>query len=577
MPPAATSGFVSGGRHAVMIEASTWKRRLLQVADRYRRSFSYLGLSLAALFFAASTTPSLLPRHFVVQGILSGFALALGYALGVSLRFGYDVLQFRRPSVNLQWWLKRGVGLIAAFTIIACWWQMAEWQNSIRVRMQMPPLHSAYPYRMAAIALLTAAALITTWRWILWCVRYLNGYLNHWMPPRVSWTLSAIVVGFLVTLITNDLIVAKLIDAADQFFLNVDRVAIQVESSPTSGGDVESLVDWESIGRQGRLFLSTGPTSDSIQATSPVSNVLQPLRVYVGLRSRPTVEERADLALAELIRVGGFERSNLIVATPTGTGWLDPSAVDTVEHLHHGDTAIVSMQYSYLPSWITILIDPARSTRSAKALFHAIYQHWRNLPKPTRPRLVLQGLSLGSMGSELSADIYTIFEDPIDGAVWSGPPFPSPNWRQVVRNRNPDSPEWLPEYRDSRLLRFANQNQLVPADADWGPMRNVYIQHASDPMVWFSPSMAWKRPDWMKEPRGPDVSPKLRWFPLVTFLQVGFDLPLATSVPLGYGHNYSPSDYIRAWKAVTTPTGWDVKSMQQLEQYFRDRPSPDIL
>ena len=39
-------------------------------------------------------------------------------------------------------------------------------------------------------------------------------------------------------------------------------------------------------------------------------------------------------------------------------------AVDSIEYLHRGDTAIVSMQYSYLPSWITILVDPVRSIDS---------------------------------------------------------------------------------------------------------------------------------------------------------------------------------------------------------------------
>lgn len=96
---------------------------------------------------------------------------------------------------------------------------------------------------------------------------------------------------------------------------------------------------------------------------------MQPLRVYVGLDAAEIAEERAELALRELIRVGGFDRKVLVVATPTGTGWLDPGAVDTVEYLHAGDTAIVSMQYSYLPSWLTILVDPARSRNSAKLLF----------------------------------------------------------------------------------------------------------------------------------------------------------------------------------------------------------------
>ena len=66
---------------------------------------------------------------------------------------------------------------------------------------------------------------------------------------------------------------------------------------------------------------------------------MHPLRVYVGSRSRPTKRLQAQFALEELKRIGGFDRSVLVVSTPTGTGWLDPSAVNTLEYLHGGDTA----------------------------------------------------------------------------------------------------------------------------------------------------------------------------------------------------------------------------------------------
>ena len=220
----------------------------------------------------------------------------------------------------------------------------------------------------------------------------------------------------------------------------------------------------------------------------------RPLRVYVGLGSRETAEERAKLALDELIRVGGFERSVLVVATPTGTGWLDPGAVDTIEYLHAGDTAIVSMQYSYLPSWITILVDPDRSRESATALFDEVYDHWKTLAQGERPKLYLHGLSLGALGSAASADLFTVFEDPIQGGVWSGPPFPSAVWGEVTRYRNPDSPMWLPRFRDGSMLRFTGrENCAGRIGKRWGPMRFVYIQHASDPMTFFSPDLLYRQ------------------------------------------------------------------------------------
>jgi uncharacterized membrane protein len=327
-------------------------------------------------------------------------------------------------------------------------------------------------------------------------------------------------------------------------------------------------VEWDTIGRWGKDFVAAGPTQEEI-AELLGRAAEQPLRVYVGLNSRDDVDERAQLALDELIRVGGFERSVLVVATPTGTGWLDPGAVDTLEYLHAGDTAIVSMQYSYLPSWMTILVDPVRSVDMARELFDVVYAHWKTLPKDERPKLYLFGLSLGALGSAASADLFTVFEDPIHGGVWSGPPFPSAVWSRAVAAREPDSPMWLPRFRDGSMIRFTGRESSIDqAGSRWGPMRFVYIQHASDPMVFFSPNLAWRRPAWLDNPRGPDVSPHLGWLPIVTFLQLGFDLPMATTPPAGYGHNYAPSSYIDAWVAVTDPPDWTPELTEQVKRRF---------
>ena len=99
-------------------------------------------------------------------------------------------------------------------------------------------------------------------------------------------------------------------------------------------------------------------------------------------------------------------------------------------------------------------------------------------------------------------------------------------------------------------------------------MRFVYIQHASDPMTFFSPDLLYRHPAWLRGKRGPDVSPYLKWFPVVTFLQVGFDLPMATSVPIGYGHNFAPANYIDAWIEVTQPTAWSNEDTDRLKQHF---------
>lgn len=540
---------------------------------RYWFSFSFVGLAVATLFFAESLTPSLLPRNFLVQGILSGFALAVGYGVGVLFVWLWLFLEIPKPRPAVQR-VSKWITAAAAAAVVALFLQRATvWQNSIRQLMEMEPVATAYPWRVAGIALLLGVLLIAAARAVGAAWRAVDRRVCRVVPPRVSHFLSAVVVVLAIFLIANKVVAALALNAADAVFQRLDRVVdegIERPTSSTASGGPDSLVEWDSIGRFGKEFVAAGPTREAI-AEFWGREVPQPLRVYVGLNSRETPEERAKLALEELVRAGGFDRSVLVVATPTGTGWLDPGAVDSIEYLYAGDTAIVAMQYSYLPSWITILVDPARVRESARYLFETVYEHWTTLPKESRPRLYVHGLSLGALGSAAGADLFTVFEDPIHGGVWSGPPFPSAVWARAVEYRNPGSPMWLPKFRDGSMLRFSGRtNSLPEGGRRWGPMRFVYLQHASDPMTFFSPDLLYRRPDWLNDPRGPDVSPYLAWRPIVTFLQVGFDIPMATTVPKGYGHNFAPASYIDAWIEVAQPAGWSEEKTRRLKEILSD-------
>ncbi len=530
-----------------------------------------MGLAVGTLFFAASLTPSLLPRHFAVQGILSGFALAVGYGLGVFFLWLWLYLEIPEPNAKTQRVSKQITTVAIAIVVALFLWRASIWQNSIRQLMEMEPVATAYPWRVALIALLTGVLLIAMARGLAKLWRYMHRKINLVVPRRVSYVVTTLVVIVGLFLIANNVVARLALNAADAFFMRLDQVVddgVDQPTDATASGSAESLIAWDTIGRQGKMFVVTGPTRQAISQFRG-KKAVQPLRVYVGLGTKETTQERAMLALQELQRVGGFDRSVLVVATPTGTGWLDPGGVDTLEYLHAGDTAIVSMQYSYLPSWLTILVDPTRSRDSAKELFDEIYDHWTTLPQNSRPKLYVHGLSLGALGSAASADLFTVFEDPIQGGVWSGPPFPSTVWSRATRYRNPDSPMWLPKSRDGSMLRFTGrENTLEQSGKRWGPMRFVFIQHASDPMTFFAPELLYRKPDWLTGQRGPDVSPYLSWLPIVTFLQAGFDVPMATTVPAGYGHNFAPSSYIDAWVEVSQPEAWSGDDTRRLKQLF---------
>ena len=59
----------------------------------------------------------------------------------------------------------------------------------------------------------------------------------------------------------------------------------------------------------------------------------------------------------------------------------------------------------------------------------------------------------------------------------------------------------------------------------------------------------------LREPRGPDVLPAMRWLPWVTFWQVTADMVFSTGVPDGHGHVYQ-KEYVDAWAAVLEPQDW---------------------
>jgi uncharacterized membrane protein len=241
-----------------------------------------------------------------------------------------------------------------------------------------------------------------------------------------------------------------------------------------------------------------------------------------------------------------------------------------LEYIHNGDTANVGIQYSYLSSQATLVFHPKRASETSEAMFSAIYNHWKTLPKDKRPKVYLFGVSLGSFGGEKSTKLHKIMQDPINGALWAGPPFVNDLHKDLVINRNTGSPSWLPTYEDGSFVRFTSkESALDNYKKDWGDMRIIYLQHASDPMTAFSPDLLFKSPAWLEGERGPDVSPMLNWHPMVTFFQVAFDLIVSVSAaPLGHGHNFSPESYIDGWIEISDPANWTDDMTVRLKELF---------
>lgn len=540
---------------------------------QWLKSLSGVGIVLGTVFFAAALTPTLLPRSYLTQGALAGACFAIGYGAGVFWRWLWHYLELPEPPARLRFAVNRLIAATSFVIVVVCLWRTTGWQNSVRSVMAMPHVDSTHPFKLCAIALLTFCVLLALARLFLWLVRFVAARAHRFIPRRVANVLGVLAAALLFWSATNDLFLHTAFRALDSSYRQYDALIEPNRPQPTAPGKTgssASLLKWTELGRAGREYVASGPDAAAI-STFTGRPALEPIRVYVGQRNAATAQARAQLALDELKRQGGFDRSVLVVITPTGTGWVDPSAMDPIEYLQDGDIASVAVQYSYLSSPLSLLIQPEYGAESGRALFTAIYNYWTTLPRDKRPRLYLHGLSLGAMNSEKSAELLEMIGDPISGALWSGPPFASRIWRTITANRNAGSPEWLPEFRDGRVIRFMNQNgPTVPPATPWGPLRIVYLQYASDPIVLFSYHDLYRRPAWMDAPRGPDVSPELQWYPVVTMLQLALDMAVATGAPMGYGHVYAPEHYVDAWVAVTDIDirRWTPEALARLKQHL---------
>lgn len=534
---------------------------------------SSTGLVLAGLFFALSLTPSLMPRDAVVQGVLGGVAAAMGYEATNAVRslwhwLGLPSVRRLPPARSLALALLLGIA-IAAIGL----WFASDWQNDTRAVVGLPPVEETRRLTIAAVALplFLALWLIGRGLGLLW--RRLAALGRRFVPPRIAAVGAIALVAALATVLVNGVLIEGILRVADASFAAADAFDDpdqQPPAEPERTGSAASLVRWNELGRWGRDFIHRTPAAADIAALTGRPAVA-PVRVYVGRAASEDAGERAALAVAELVRVGGFDRQALVVAIPPGTGWMDPGAHDTVEAMLDGDVATVGVQYSYLTSVLSLWVAPEYGLDQGRALFDAVYEEWRSRPAAERPRLYVFGLSQGAMNSQAGFPLLDMLADPIDGALWAGSPFLSPLWQWVRDDRQPASPVWRPRYGNGSLIRVMSQVGFDPAPmAPWGPMRIVLLNYPSDAIVNFTPASALRPPALLAAPRAPDIAPELRWFPLVTMLQMALDMAVSLQVP-GYGHYYIARDYIDAWAALVDPPDWTPQRRDALKAAFRDR------
>lgn len=525
---------------------------------------SLLGVVLALVMYVVSVSPSLLPRTWWWHAAASGVLMLLGYLVGLVVeKAGARVMHAADLHITVSplvehWYRQVLVGLFLLWFLRAT---VISFRDARRAASLVEMRAESWRgYLLGAFGALVVAYVLGSFVGaLLWVGRLIVEGLGHWMPHAVAVVLAAAAVGLFVFLLTSRVLLRGIISFFSRHAWKMNRRTargIHRPTQPERSGSPESASSWESVGGQGRVFLGRGPRREDIEAVTG-RPAREPIRVYAGMpETREGLADRAQLVVDELRRTGAFERALVVVTTSTGSGWVDEWQVQPLEYLVLGDCATASMQYSYVPSSINFLQGLDLSVEAARLLFHAVRDAIDALPEGLpRPSLFVCGESLGAYASQEVFDDLDDVLAQVSGALWVGTPAFTPLHARLTAARHTGSPEVAPVVDNAHHVRFTN----IPADlrADvygrelgpWGHPRIVYAQHPSDPVVWWNTAMVWHQPDWLREKAGRDVSPRMQYTRIATFIQVLADMPLAGIAPAGHGHTYH-EELIPLWEGI---------------------------
>jgi len=343
----------------------------------------------------------------------------------------------------------------------------------------------------------------------------------------------------------------------------------EVTGSPASG------LDWLKQTREGARWLSMALAPESINAVMGITDAKQPIRVYASLDVVDSDQARVQVLLDEIDRTKALERKYFVLFSPTGSGYVNYVANETLEYLTHGDCASAAIQYSVLPSALS-LGDVSLGTAQTRMVVDGIVSRLMAMPKNKRPKFFLFGESLGSQVSEeMFSHTWTYGPEGagVSAALWIGTPSATTWRKQLWGNRTVTQvPEVGPG--DMYLPRSIVDWKELP-EAERKSVRYLLLQNGDDPIPKFGSQVLWRKPDWL----GPNATRPLgaptgtRWIPGSTFLMTFIDM-LNALVPTPGTFAEGGHDYREVLPQAVMET-WDLRAskaqMERVNDALRQR------
>ncbi len=315
------------------------------------------------------------------------------------------------------------------------------------------------------------------------------------------------------------------------------------QAPPTSAmvsGGPGSAVTFASLSREGRRFVNMALTRDEITRVMGEQALADPIRLFIGLDSAPEMEDRVDLLLDELVRTKAFDRSVLCLVSPTGSGYINYVLAEALEFMTRGDCAIATMQYSLLPSSMS-LTRTQLAVEQNRAIMHAVTGYLHGMDPARRPRLVVFGESLGALTMQdvwARRTVEAMNRDFVHSSIYVGTPSAS----QFARAWRLDPQRVDPQGIVAEVDSFGDLFDLPPERRD--ALRHVLVSHYDDPIPVFGTNLLMRCPSWLGpvDTRPPRVPKSTQWSPWTTFVLTAVDLVNAMDVAPGVfgrrGHDY---------------------------------------
>lgn len=589
-----------------MVDGMVREHALIRVADYINPLLSSPAGPLEGAAMAMSFEPSLMPRSSVQQGIMMGLAGLTARSLGAVVEKGTRNVMGDSAGIGASVTIRGGIGLAAtALGVMPVRPGESLWRSGLRSAGQLVaaaavsgavhdvgesiasrtrrdgtlrPILSSAAVSAGLVALAgknlrERKRVIKRWPveqknelpvalgvgWAAYAVgaglgkgyfgsrRALVRYLGSGRTKRVIGGLAnaAIWAGGAITLYNAGV---GYVGRANE---KVEPSYAMPPVSPLVSGSEGSTSPFTHLGLQGRRYVTDVVSPAMIEDVLGEEAKASPARVFIGYNSEPVYSMgRTEMAMAELERTGAFDRSNLLLVSPTGTGWVDQTMIESAEFLAKGDIATCVVQYGRFPSFLSVQ-KVALGRRQFRALLWSVRQRLVERPPEQRPRVFVFGESLGAWASSdviMYQGIDGFDHYGIDHALWVG----LPGLARWSRNgMAAGSSDLVPE---GTVGVFDTPDEIEALSAEQRlRLRATVLSHDNDPIAVMSPDLLVRMPDWLGEIRGRGVPEDMDFTPISTFLQVAIDAMNAMVTVPGhfgsFGHDYR-ADMARTVRAA---------------------------